>query len=141
MKYVNGFMFSEDYKKVLLIKKNKPSWQKGLLNGIGGKVEGDENYHKAMTREFSEEVGIDHDNWDLFLDYNIKDEHKILFFVCSSNKLYEFERMEEEEPIIINVCDLNDYRFVDNLSFIVPLALWFYKNKSYMKDPVILKES
>ena len=28
-----------DNKEILLLKKNNPDWQKGLYNGIGGKVE------------------------------------------------------------------------------------------------------
>ena len=39
MKYVAGFLFSNDYKYVALIKKEKPAWQKGKLNAIGGKIE------------------------------------------------------------------------------------------------------
>lgn len=40
-KYVLGFMFSTEDRgqKVALIKKLKPKWQAGLLNGIGGKIE------------------------------------------------------------------------------------------------------
>ncbi len=34
--YVAGLMFSQDKTCVALIVKNKPDWQKGLLNGIGG---------------------------------------------------------------------------------------------------------
>lgn len=55
--YVVGFMFSEDYEKVALIRKNKPDWQKGKLNGIGGKIEQDECPDDAMLREFEEEAG------------------------------------------------------------------------------------
>jgi hypothetical protein len=39
MEYVCGFMFANDFTEVALIRKNKPEWQRGKLNGIGGKVE------------------------------------------------------------------------------------------------------
>ena len=39
MKYVAGFMFSEDRRLVALIRKSKPEWQKGKLNGIGEKAQ------------------------------------------------------------------------------------------------------
>lgn len=44
---------------VAVILKNRPAWQKGMLNGIGGKVEPfDRTFEDAMTRELQEEAGI-----------------------------------------------------------------------------------
>ncbi len=60
MMYVLGFAF--DYSppglNVLLIRKTKPDWQKGKLNGVGGKIEPGETPIKAMVREFREETTI-----------------------------------------------------------------------------------
>lgn len=56
--YVVGFAFSFDYRDVCLIEKQKPAWQKGLLNGVGGKVEPEEHRFDAMVREFEEETGL-----------------------------------------------------------------------------------
>jgi 8-oxo-dGTP pyrophosphatase MutT (NUDIX family) len=54
--YVCGFAMNEH--DVLLIKKNKPAWQAGKYNGIGGKVEHyDASPAYAMEREFYEETG------------------------------------------------------------------------------------
>lgn len=39
-----------------MVKKNQPDWQKGKLNGIGGKVETDETSLAAMVREWDEET-------------------------------------------------------------------------------------
>lgn len=39
MNYVCGFMCSYDLTRFLLIRKTHPEWQKGKLNGIGGKIE------------------------------------------------------------------------------------------------------
>jgi len=55
---VLGFYFDISFEKVLLIKKNKPKWQRGKLNGIGGKIEQEESPISAMVREFKEEAGI-----------------------------------------------------------------------------------
>ena len=38
-KYSLGFVFDLPVEKVLLIEKQRPEWQKGKLNGIGGKIE------------------------------------------------------------------------------------------------------
>lgn len=53
---VVGFAFDDKLLNVALIKKKKPEWQKGYLNGVGGKVKDGEGYHEAMTREFEEET-------------------------------------------------------------------------------------
>lgn len=55
-KYVLGFMFDDKY--ILLIKKNRPEWQKDKLNGIGGHIKEGESSIKAMVREFAEETGV-----------------------------------------------------------------------------------
>jgi 8-oxo-dGTP diphosphatase len=57
--YVCGFLFSPDGGRVLLIRKRRPAWQAGRLNGVGGKVEPGEALHAAMRREFREEAGLD----------------------------------------------------------------------------------
>lgn len=62
--YVLGFLFSEDRSKVLLIRKHYPKWQRGLLNGIGGKIEANEQGRQAMRREFREEAGLTIDDWE-----------------------------------------------------------------------------
>jgi len=55
--YCCGFLFDGE-NNVLLVRKNRPAWQAGRLNGIGGKVEPGENPAEAMVREFREETGL-----------------------------------------------------------------------------------
>ena len=66
--YVLGFMFDSTHQNVLLIRKNKPEWQAGKLNGIGGKIEPGEQPFDAMVREFHEETGliVTRDYWTHF---------------------------------------------------------------------------
>lgn len=56
--YCLGFAFSKSLDRVILIKKKKPEWQAGKLNGIGGKMEPMESSVGAMAREFMEETGL-----------------------------------------------------------------------------------
>ena len=58
-RYVCSFLFSTDRRRVLLIRKNRPAWQAGKLNGVGGKIEAGETPHEAARREFREETGLD----------------------------------------------------------------------------------
>ena len=58
-RYVCSFLFSTDRRRVLLIRKNRPAWQAGKLNGVGGKIEPGETPHEAARREFREETGLD----------------------------------------------------------------------------------
>lgn len=55
--YVLGFCFNPSLDKVVLIRKNRPDWQLGKLNGVGGHVKPGETTQAAMTREFREETG------------------------------------------------------------------------------------
>ena len=61
--YVCGFLFSPDRRRVLLIRKRRPAWQAGKLNGVGGKVEPGETVGEALRREFREEAGLDVADW------------------------------------------------------------------------------
>lgn len=63
-KYVLGFAF-DDLDRVALIQKERPAWQAGKLNGVGGRIEGREEVLDAMVREFHEETGVVLPNWDV----------------------------------------------------------------------------
>jgi 8-oxo-dGTP diphosphatase len=54
--YVLGFVIHQN--EVLLIEKERPYWQQGKLNGVGGSVEDGESPDGAMSREFREETGV-----------------------------------------------------------------------------------
>jgi 8-oxo-dGTP diphosphatase len=66
-KYVVGYLFNRDTNEVCLIQKNRPQWQKGRLNGVGGHIEAGESPASAMTREFWEEAGERNIAWRQFL--------------------------------------------------------------------------
>jgi len=56
--WVVGFLLDTDADRVVLVRKNRPEWQRGRLNGVGGKVEPGESHADAMPREFAEETGV-----------------------------------------------------------------------------------
>jgi 8-oxo-dGTP diphosphatase len=53
---VVGFLKDAD-ENIPFIRKLKPEWQKGLLNGVGGKCKNGEAPWTAMVREWEEETG------------------------------------------------------------------------------------
>jgi 8-oxo-dGTP diphosphatase len=62
---VLGFAFTPDFRQVALIEKINPDWQRGKLNGVGGKVEPtDEDGPDAIAREFEEETGVYISPWN-----------------------------------------------------------------------------
>jgi len=86
--YVAGFAFSKDASKVVLIRKNRPKWQAGLLNAVGGHVEEGETPLWAMGREYQEETGVCNalEDWTLFatLEGGTKEEGYMVNFYYST---------------------------------------------------------
>jgi 8-oxo-dGTP diphosphatase len=64
--WVVGFLYDSGASRVVLIRKNRPEWQAGKLNGVGGKVEVGESTLYAMVREFMEETGVILSSWSEF---------------------------------------------------------------------------
>lgn len=130
--YVAGFMFSKDLSKVLLIRKLKPVWQRGLLNGVGGKIEEGETPLMAMTREFREEADGDiATEWRHFLNLSgenaLGETFSVDFFASKliHNDLTTFHSQEEEQLEMVDVTTLHALRLdvVENVPWIVALAV------------------
>ncbi len=119
--YVAGFCFSEDGELVALIRKLNPEWQRGLLNGVGGKVEPDEDLYEAMVREFKEETGARVEGWRLFCTATVEEDRLHFFTACGDlDTLYS---AEAEEVVTVNVDDIPILDTIPNLRWLVPLAL------------------
>lgn len=137
MKYSIGFCFSFDKEKVVLIKKEKPAWQKGRLNGVGGKIELGETAEACMIREFQEETGVEtsFENWTKFAIMQGRDWQKdhtgnslaeINCYVTINDFIYNKAATTEKEEIQKwNVMRIlcRPYLIIPNLSVLLPLAL------------------
>ena len=128
---VLGFLFSTKATHVALIRKQKPVWQKGYLNGIGGKIEENETPHNAMIREFQEETGMCFSEWA-----------HCLTFTCDGGVVYVFKGYvpliafgaidchESEGGEVVEVCrtagiadNFLGAKPLDNLYWMIPLLL------------------
>lgn len=138
MEYCLGFAFSPDQRYVLMIRKEHPSWQKGKLNGIGGKVETNETPVQAMVREFREEVGITtvESQWDERLTLSgagggdVEAWWKCTVFRMTfpeDTDIFAAKQVTDEVPVCVFLegenHNLPDLRMMDNLRWIVPLLL------------------
>ena len=124
IEYVCGFAFNAHYRHVALIQKEKPEWQKGLLNGIGGKVEVGETVSEAMEREFEEEAGINisKDKWKYFASIQGVD-WKVYFFETVTQDIKNIISKTSE---IVGLYPVNTIQALDtipNLKWLIPMCL------------------
>ena len=121
--YVLGFAFDDVCENVVLIRKIRPPWQKGLLNGIGGHVEEtDIHFHAAMVREFQEETGLLVERWDHFVTLGRENDFLCACFRAFGVPLDEIQTMTDETVKVFPVHNLS-VGIVSNLRWLIPLAL------------------
>lgn len=129
--YVAGFLFSKDFKNVALIYKQKPAWQKGKLNAIGGKIEPGELAQDAMRREFREETGLDLTDWKRFcvLRGESDDAWRVHFYFAIGD-VHKVQSMESEKVssrVVNSILCNYQIPVIPNLRFLIPMALSFAK--------------
>lgn len=102
---VLGLVFSEDLSEIVLIRKNRPTFLAGMLNGVGGQVEGGESHRSAMEREFKEETGVRIiPGWSL-LDTAKFDNNSMFVWTCRAD-ISQVATKTDEEIIICNVAKI-----------------------------------
>lgn len=123
-RYVAGFLFSEHLEQVALVEKQRPAWQQGKLNAIGGKIELGETPDLAMRREFAEETGMLVEDWTLFAVLGDEDNFRVYFYT-SKGDLSKIEQKEDEAKLIISVEKvlLKQFEVIVNLRWLIPLAI------------------
>lgn len=143
--WVVGFLFDEDAYYVMLIRKNRPAWQAGKLNGIGGKVEQGENPSEAMVREFQEETGVTIRGWDHFLDLQWEEGLVHFFRAFRPREHLERCRTTTDESVERHVVHrLNEpgdglLCVTPNIQWLVPLAA--HQHDTYQPITVVEKST
>jgi 8-oxo-dGTP diphosphatase len=125
-----GFMFSADRQNVLLIRKTRPSWQSGKLNGIGGHIREGESPVECMIREFREEAGIatNESDWQYVCTMKrgdgIADDGATFtchVFRAFDDRVFEAESRTDEEVGLYH--PILGHGMISNLPWLIPLCL------------------
>lgn len=122
---VAGFFFTSDRENVLLVEKKKPSWQAGLLNGVGGKCEFGETAAEAMVREFEEETThhVCESDWFNFAVETHRDYELHCFMTVSTDDVkFPYKNDAGEDLVWVDAALPPTSRIIGNLQWLLPLA-------------------
>lgn len=124
--YSLGFAFDKYFDNVILIQKNRPEWQAGKLNGVGGKFENfDKDTQHTQAREFGEETGIqtNPEDWKIFAtmysDIFIVD----CFWTVLDDSFNTFTSVTDEVVHRVPVRDLYSFLTCPNVPLLISMAL------------------
>lgn len=118
--YVVGFLFNPEKTRVAMVYKHKPEWQRGLFNGIGGKIEPGETPAAAMLREFHEEAGV-YVTWKSATILKGID-FEVHVFTATSNAIDDAHTIEREEIVTVDPRALPG-NVIPNLKWLIPMLL------------------
>jgi len=161
MNYVCGFMMSYDLMQFLLIRKTHPDWQKGKLNGIGGKIETvpDKTYpidpmsssrtetpFEAMIREFHEETGITttRNRWrcfhiEEFYDASEGTTNKVYFFAAFGDEAKRQYIGANNDPLfevvssytLVDLFFTNPEQTIYNIPYLIKMIIDNIRSKNF----------
>lgn len=124
-KYTVGFLFSENRDWVVLIKKERPHWQKGLLNGVGGHIEEGETPKECFIREFEEEAGVRLPESEVseYCTMTFKEVIVYCFRVFNSELMLDISTKTDEQVCRYEVCGLSRLKTVQSVPRLISIAL------------------
>ena len=123
-----GFIFDTSLEHVLLVHKNRPAWQAGLINGPGGKIEPGETALECMVRECQEETTlvIPTKKWQHFATIDESGESGAgwiieVFAAKYEGAITDAKKNDHEEIAWFPRNQLPD-NVISNLHFLIPMA-------------------
>lgn len=121
--YVLGFALHGQH--IVLIRKTRPEWQAGHLNGVGGKIESGESPIDAMVREFREETGLNTpaSSWHPFTTMRF-DDAEVRCFATRLRSGDVVTTTTDEEVVLVDVRRFGEHDILPNLYWLVPMALY-----------------
>lgn len=120
--YVCGLYFSKDCSQVALIRKRRPTWQEGRLNGPGGHDVPGESPFDAMVRNFKEETSADCRTWQPLAILRAR-TWQVHFFRARGS--FDGLKTVTDEKVCVRTTALviQDPTLVGNLRWLIPLAM------------------
>lgn len=140
MDYSCGFLFRETGTEVLLILKQRPDWQRGRFNGVGGKMEPGETPMACMEREFMQEAGsYVETGWREFCALKFRGGIVHFFVGYMTPGMAEPKTMTDEKVEWVDAEQVhslfNAGGLIQNLIWLLPLALDKDKCFAEVVDP------
>lgn len=121
--FVVVFIFNHDLTQVLLILKNRPAWQAGFFNGLGGKLEAGETALQCAWREIREESTLDIREEDWVEVGVIKQpQGDVAVLTTRYESAMNDARTNEDEPIEWHPSDCMPNNVIANLRWLIPLC-------------------
>ena len=128
-----------DNKEILLLKKNNPDWQKGLYNGIGGKVELNTTPLETIIKKCQEELGVNISNW-IELDSEISSSGiEIVYFLTTlnENEIKKLQSQTDERAELFSINNLPT-NILQDLKIQIERQFFKPKNKMNRKRKLLI---
>lgn len=126
-----------DNKEILLLKKNNPDWQKGLYNGIGGKVELNTTPLEIIIKKCQEELGVNISNW-IELDSEISSSGiEIVYFLTTLNE-GEIKKLQSQTDERAELFSINNLPTNILQDLKIQIERQFFKPKNKMNRKIKL---
>ena len=110
--------------EVVVIRKNRPTWQAGRLNFPGGKIELHESPLEAVAREMAEETGV-----ALAMDQlrpvalMVREgDFEVFVFAAESGEFAGAQSLTDEPVALLDVAELGSPRCLESLAWLYGMA-------------------
>lgn len=124
MHYTLGLIYNPKNTQILLQLKDKPDWQHGRYNGIGGKVEQNETPDHAMLRKGIEEIGVEA-AWthkgQIKVNEHLIDLYKTNLSGTSIRYAIKHAQRNTNETLDLSWIDQMPENILSNLTYLVPM--------------------
>ena len=141
-----GFIFNWDLDEVLLIRKNRPVWQSGLLNGIGGHFEEPDKGDaiECWLREVREECGLVLPYREVVevgtinvIQNRFDGESPVTVNILAFRQLKPEDRelahpKTDESIVWLSISGLYGAGMISNLLYLIPFARDFFASNSLL---------
>lgn len=131
--YTLGFIFDPTFTHVLLMHKNRPDWQVGKLNGVGGKIEDGEESIDCIVREVREETALNTqpEEWVLCGRMGADTWWVDIYALVYRGNMADAQTLTDEKIEWFPVNKLPD-TIISNLSWYIPMTIDKLKHDEFL---------